>query len=71
MRLPFVERGSLDVYRKGDDLYVRIGSHKRNLVLPHALQRLEVKQARFVDEGIEIRFAEKERPVRTPQAAQS
>jgi arsenite-transporting ATPase len=59
MRLPFVERGEFDVYRKADELYVRVGSYKRNLILPHALQRLDVKQARFVDEGLEIRFAER------------
>jgi arsenite/tail-anchored protein-transporting ATPase len=59
MRLPFVERGGFDVYRKADELYVRVGSYKRNLVLPHALQRLDVKHARFVEDGLEIRFAER------------
>jgi arsenite-transporting ATPase len=59
MRLPFVERGEFDVFRKADELYVRVGSYKRNLILPHALQRLDVKQARFVDDGLEIRFAER------------
>jgi arsenite-transporting ATPase len=60
MRLPFADREDLDIYRKGDELYVRVGSYKRSLVLPHALQRLDVRQARFVEEGLEIRFAEKE-----------
>jgi arsenite/tail-anchored protein-transporting ATPase len=59
MRLPFVERGEFDVHRKADELYIRVGSYKRNLILPHALQRLDVKQARFVDEGLEVRFAER------------
>ncbi|MGH2546962.1 MAG: ArsA-related P-loop ATPase, partial [Actinomycetota bacterium] len=59
MRLPFVARGDVDVHRKGDELYVRVGSYKRNIILPHALQRLEVKQARFSEEGLEVRFAEK------------
>src|ERR671918_1799887 len=59
MRLPFVERGDIDVHRKGDELYVRVGTYKRNIVLPHALQRLEVKQARFAEEGLEVRFAER------------
>jgi arsenite/tail-anchored protein-transporting ATPase len=59
MRLPFVERGEFDVHRKADELYVRVGSYKRNLILPQALQRLDVKQARFVDDGLEIRFAER------------
>ena len=62
MRLPHADRESLDVHRKGDELYIRVGSYKRNLILPLALQRLEVKQARFTDDGLEIRFAEKERP---------
>jgi arsenite-transporting ATPase len=60
MRLPFADREDLDIYRKGDELYVRVGSYKRNLILPHALQRLDIRQARFVEEGLEIRFAEKE-----------
>jgi arsenite-transporting ATPase len=59
MRLPFVERGEIDVHRKGDELFVRVGAYKRNIVLPHALQRLEVKQARFAEEGLEVRFAER------------
>ncbi len=62
MHLPFAERGNLDIHRKGEELYIRVGSYKRNLILPQALQRLEVKQARFVDDGLEVRFAEKERP---------
>jgi arsenite-transporting ATPase len=60
MRLPFVDREDLDIHRKGDELFVRVGSYKRNLVLPHALQRLDIRQARLVEEGLEVRFAEKE-----------
>jgi arsenite/tail-anchored protein-transporting ATPase len=59
IRLPFTDRGDIDVHRKADELYVRVGSYKRSLILPHALQRLEVKQARFSDEGLEVRFAER------------
>jgi len=62
MRLPFADRGNLDIHRKGEELYIRVGSYKRNLILPQALQRLDVKQARFVDDGLEVRFAEKQRP---------
>ncbi|MGH2661804.1 MAG: ArsA family ATPase [Actinomycetota bacterium] len=59
MRLPFADRGELDIFRKGDELYVRVGSYKRNLILPAALQRLEVHQARSTEDGLEVRFAEK------------
>ncbi|HEV8420369.1 MAG TPA: ArsA family ATPase, partial [Actinomycetota bacterium] len=56
LRLPFVEKAHLDVYRKGEELYVRVGSYKRNLVLPQTLQRLEVKEASFVEDRLEVRF---------------
>ncbi|HEX2025351.1 MAG TPA: ArsA family ATPase [Actinomycetota bacterium] len=59
IRLPFAERADIDVHRKADELYVRVGSYKRSLILPHALQRLDVKQARHTDEGLEVRFAER------------
>jgi arsenite-transporting ATPase len=59
IRLPFTDRGDVDVHRKGDELYVRVGSYKRSLILPHALQRLDVKQARFNEDGLEVRFAER------------
>src|SRR5919201_269021 len=60
LRLPFTEKADLDVFRKGEELYVRVGSYKRNLVLPQTLQRLDVKEATFVDDRLEVRFARDE-----------
>jgi arsenite-transporting ATPase len=57
LRLPFVDPSDLDVYRRADELYVRVGSYKRNLVLPHLLQRLSVQGASFVEDRLEVRFA--------------
>jgi arsenite/tail-anchored protein-transporting ATPase len=57
LRLPFVEKSDLDVYRKGEELHVRVGSYKRNLLLPQTLQRLDVKEASFVEDRLEVRFA--------------
>ena len=57
MNLPFVDRTDLDVFRKGDELFVRVGSYKRNLILPQTLQRLDVKEASFVEGRLEVRFA--------------
>jgi arsenite-transporting ATPase len=57
MRLPFVVREDMDIHRKGDELYVRVGSYKRNLVLPQSLQRLEIRGANFVGDHLEIAFA--------------
>ena len=57
MRLPFTEKRDLDVFRKAEELYVRVGSYKRNLILPHALQRLNVHEAGFVGDRLEVTFA--------------
>lgn len=60
MRLPFVDRDDMDVHRRGDELYVRVGSYKRSLILPHTLQRLQVQGAGFNEEHLEIKFGSAE-----------
>ncbi|HEX6330677.1 MAG TPA: TRC40/GET3/ArsA family transport-energizing ATPase [Actinomycetota bacterium] len=57
MRLPFVSRDDMDIHRRGEELFVRVGSYKRNLVLPQTLQRLEVRGANFVGDNLEIGFS--------------
>jgi arsenite-transporting ATPase len=57
MRLPFVDRNDMDVHRRGDELYVRVGTYKRSLILPHTLQRLDVRGASFNEDHLEILFA--------------
>jgi arsenite/tail-anchored protein-transporting ATPase len=61
IRLPFVDRTDLDVFRKGEELYVRVGPYKRNLLLPQTLQRLDVREASFVDDRLEVLFAKEPR----------
>ena len=56
MQLPFVAGGDLDVHRRGEELVVRVGPYKRNLMLPQTLQRLAVRGASLVDEHLEIAF---------------
>jgi arsenite-transporting ATPase len=62
IRLPFIERANLDVFRKADELFVRIGSYKRNVILPQVLQRLEIKEASFVEDRLEVRFGKSAAP---------
>ncbi len=57
MRLPFVSRDDMDIHRRGDELFVRVGSYKRNLILPQTLRRLDVRGANFVGDHLEIAFA--------------
>ena len=57
MHLPFVSREDMDIHRRGEELYVRVGSYKRSLILPQTLQRTEVRGANFVGDHLEIAFA--------------
>ena len=49
--------GDLEVFRKADELHIRVGAYKRNLILPQTLQRLDVKEASFEDGRLDVRFA--------------
>jgi arsenite-transporting ATPase len=57
LRLPFTERSEIDVFRKADELYISVGSYKRNMILPQTLQRLDVQEANFEDGRLDVRFA--------------
>jgi arsenite-transporting ATPase len=57
MRLPFVSRDDMDIHRRGEELYVRVGSYKRNLILPQTLKRMMVREANFAGDHLEILFA--------------
>jgi arsenite-transporting ATPase len=67
--LPFTEHGDLDVLRKGEELYVRVGSFKRNVLLPQALQSLEVVAATLRAGTLVVQFAPAE-PMRPADAGQ-
>ena len=56
MRLPFVSRDSMDIHRRGEELFVRVGSYKRNLILPQTLKRMVVREANFAGDHLEILF---------------
>ncbi len=62
MRLPFASRDEIDVHRRGDELFVRVGSYKRNLILPQTLKRLDVRGANFVGDHLEIAFSKEPEP---------
>jgi arsenite/tail-anchored protein-transporting ATPase len=57
VKLPFVSREDMDIHRRGEELFVRVGSYKRNLILPQTLQRMDVRGANFVGDHLEIAFA--------------
>jgi arsenite/tail-anchored protein-transporting ATPase len=55
--LPFTDRGDLDVLRKGEELYVKVGSYKRNILLPQALHSLDVGGATLRSGTLVVHFA--------------
>ena len=65
LRLPFVSRDDMDIHRRSDELFVRVGSYKRNLILPQTLKRMVVREANFAGDHLEIYFARVEEPTTT------
>ncbi|MBW4471795.1 MAG: TRC40/GET3/ArsA family transport-energizing ATPase [Stenomitos rutilans HA7619-LM2] len=56
--LPGVEKHQIELSKSGDELNIRIGNHRRNLVLPQALAALEPAGAKMEDDYLKIRFAD-------------
>lgn len=54
--LPFARKDDMDVYRSADELTVRVGPYRRNIVLPHTLWKFEIGKASFHDASLQIRF---------------
>ena len=56
--LPGIEKSQIELSKTGDELNVRIGNHRRNLVLPQALAALSPAGAKMEDDYLKIRFAD-------------
>ncbi len=61
LHLPFVEKGAVQLRRKGDELIIRVGTIKRHLVLPHILAKQEPQSAKLEDGVLHIRFSQSKR----------
>ncbi len=55
--LPFADKDDMDLYRSRDELTLRVGPYRRNIVLPYALWDLEIADARFEESTLCIRFS--------------
>jgi arsenite-transporting ATPase len=51
MKVPFVDRGDLDVFRHGSELFLQVGPYRRSFVLPDTLRRRQVTRAKL-EKGI-------------------
>ncbi len=55
--LPFADKKDLDIYRSRDELTLRVGPYRRNIVLPYTLWDLEIADAKFERSTLNIQFA--------------
>lgn len=56
--LPGIAKTQIELSKTGDELNVRIGNHRRNLVLPQALAALQPAGAKMEEDYLKIRFAD-------------
>ncbi len=55
--LPGIAKNQIELSKTGDELNIRIGNHRRNLVLPQALAALQPAGAKMEEDYLKIRFA--------------
>ena len=56
--LPGIPKEQVQLNKTGDELNVRIGNHRRNLVLPQALAALNPTGAKMEEDYLKIRFSD-------------
>ncbi len=54
--LPFAHAGDLDIRKRGDEMFIRIGAFKREMILPRSLAAREPVGADIRDDVLTIRF---------------
>ncbi|MCB0970815.1 MAG: ArsA family ATPase [Acidimicrobiales bacterium] len=57
IELPFADRDDLELGRRDDELLIRVGSHRRALVLPDSLRHRPVGAASLRDGRLRVTFA--------------
>jgi arsenite-transporting ATPase len=56
LTLPFIEKKEVDLSQKGEELIIRVGPFKRNIILPRILLNQTVKAAKFDGDKLKITF---------------
>ncbi|MTI71007.1 MAG: ArsA family ATPase [Firmicutes bacterium] len=58
--MPFMDKKDLSLNQKGDEVIIKAGNYKRNIILPRKLINLKIKGAKFKEEILKIRFGGEE-----------
>jgi arsenite-transporting ATPase len=56
MKVPFVDKADLDVFRHGSELYLQVGPYRRSFVLPDTLRRRQVTRAKLEKGTLRVHF---------------
>lgn len=56
LALPFVSKADVEAFSRGDELYVKVGSYTRSLVLPSVLRRSRIARAGLVEGRLDVVF---------------
>jgi arsenite-transporting ATPase len=56
LKVPFAEKADIELKKIALELVVRVGGHKRNIILPSPLASYRPREARFEDETLTVRF---------------
>jgi arsenite-transporting ATPase len=59
---PYTTKDEIDLSRNGDELIIRLGVYRRNIVLPRSIVNLKVASAKFEGGKLVISFGSQERP---------
>lgn len=58
VHLPFTQKREIDLTKVGDELIIRIGNFKKNLILPRIFLSLEARKAQLDGDTLKIYFGE-------------
>lgn len=60
LSLPLIEKGDISLTQSSDELIIRVGNFKRNIILPHTLVGLAATKAKFEEGKLRIQFNQRE-----------
>jgi arsenite/tail-anchored protein-transporting ATPase len=66
LKVPFVDRSTVDLNRHDGELYVTVGNYRREIVLPRVLARRDATGASIHDGELRVRFTR--RPDKSPES---
>ena len=68
IRVPFATKGEIELSRRDDELFLKVGSMKRSVILPQMLRKGEVADARLDEEWLVVGFRSPDRDGRVVPA---